>query len=61
MDHFINLNLQIDSQKAAAENLPRPETNESPERDKGLSRVAKMAAHKAAKEFSRERFGIFSK
>jgi len=61
MEHFIELNLHSDSEKTGAENLPRREDNESVEREKELNRVANMAAHKAAKQFARERFGIFSK
>lgn len=61
MEHFIELNLHKDGKKTEAENLPQPEDNEPVEHEKGLNRVAKMAAHKAAKQFARERFGIFSK
>jgi hypothetical protein len=61
MEHFIVLNLSDDTEKAEAENLPRPEDNGSVEREKRLNRFANMAAHKAAKEFAHGRFGIFSK
>lgn len=61
MENFIKLNLHNQLEKAEAQNLPRREVNESAEREKALKRVAKIAAHRAAKEFARGRFGIFSK
>lgn len=61
MEDLIQLNLHSDSEKPEAEHLPRPEDSDSVERQKRLNRIANMTAHKAAKEFARERIGIFSK
>ena len=63
MERFIQLNLQIDSDKAKATNLPRPEHKDPviPESAKRLNRFVNKAAHKAAREFGRSGSGIFSK
>jgi hypothetical protein len=61
MENFIQLNLHIDNEKPEAEHPPRPEDRDSVEREKRLNRIANMTAHKAAKQFARERMGIFSK
>ncbi len=61
MEQLIQLNLHIDSEKPEAEHLPKPEDKDSVEREKRLNRIANMTAHKAAKEFARQRLGIFSK
>ena len=60
MERFIQLGLQNEKMKAAAENLPKPENNPV-ENEKKLKRLARTAAHKAAKEYSRGRSGLFSK
>jgi hypothetical protein len=63
MEHFIQLNLQSDSDKAKAANLPRPEHNDpaTPEFAKRVNRFVNRAAHKAATEFGKNGSGIFSK
>ncbi len=65
MDRLIQLNLRSDSEKAAADNLPNPESKE-PESslagNKRLSKMLKKAAHKASTEYGRGgKGGIFSK
>jgi len=59
MERFIQLGLLNEREKAAAENLPKPENRI--ENEKKLKRIAKMAAHKAAREYSRRGSGLFSK
>ena len=61
MEQLIQLNLHIDSEKPEAEHRPKPEDKDSVEREKRLNRIANMTAHNAAKEFARQRLGIFSK
>ena len=61
MERFIQLNLHSDKEKAEAENLPKPENRDPAEAEKKLKRLARAAAHKAAKEYSRSGSGVFSK
>ena len=63
MERFIQLNLQSDSDKAKATNLPRPEPKgaANPESAKRLHRFVNKAAQRAATEFGRSGSGIFSK
>jgi len=61
MERFIQLDLHRDREKAEAENLPKTENNNPMENEKKLKRLARAAAHKGAKEYSRRGFGLFSK
>jgi hypothetical protein len=61
MERFIQLDLHSVREKAEAENLPRPESNDSVENEKKLKKLARLAAHKAANEYSRRGSGLFSK
>jgi hypothetical protein len=61
MERFIQLNLHSDREKAEAENLPKTENRDPAEVEKKLKRLARTAAHKAAKEYSRSGTGVFSK
>lgn len=63
MEHFIQLNLHSDGERAEAPSFFRPERKdlEVPAIGKRLNRILNKAAHKAATEFGRSRSGIFSK
>lgn len=63
MKPLLQLNLQNNSEKAEAANLPKPE-REEPESQEALKRLNQLAnriAHKAANEYGRNTSGIFSK
>ena len=64
MERFIQLNLRSDSEKAAADNSPNPQTKE-PEPamagSKRLNKILRNAAHKASAQYGRNSTGVFSK
>ena len=61
MERFIQLGLQSERVKAAAENLPKTENVDPAHLEKKLKRFARTAAHKAAANFNRKGSGLFSK
>lgn len=66
MERFIQLNLRSDSEKAAAENLPNPQSREQEQESpviasKRLNKMLKNAAHKASAHYGRSNTGVFSK
>ena len=61
MEHFIQLNLHSDGERAKAPSFFKPERKdpEAPVIGRRLNRILNRAAHKAATEFGRSRSGIF--
>jgi hypothetical protein len=63
MEPLLQLNLNRDSEKAEAENLPQLD-REAPGPvavTKSLNQIANRAAHRAASEYRRNSTGLFSK
>jgi hypothetical protein len=65
MDSILKLNLQSDSEKAEATNLPRAEHEESQPQtqphSKRFNKFVSRTAHKAASHTSRSGSGMFTK